>query len=156
MFEKVSTFQRFISEYKDSGKFYSVCSVGVPSKSCLEHLRKFRDKRIFYFGDLDAESLWVYLTFVFGNRKFGKNSKIKFNVKFAGLTPNDYDKFLSKKNVLIKIEPCEEKILEFISDIKISQLLDKIRFLKKGYKVEIEALSLIGFDKYFESKIKNL
>jgi len=57
---------------------------------------------------------------------------------------------------LIKIEPYEEKILEFISDIKISQLLDKIRFLKKGYKVEIEALYLIGFDKYFESKIKNL
>ena len=57
---------------------------------------------------------------------------------------------------MIKIEPYEEKILEFISDIKISQLLDKIRFLKKGYKVEIQALYLIGFDKYFESKIKNL
>lgn len=153
LFEKLNVFLQFIKTFSSSYKFYSICSIGVPSKRCLEHLKKFKNKQIFYFGDLDATSIWIYLTILFGDRKFGKNSKKKFNVKFTGLTPNDYKEFMSKRDVKIKIKDNEKRILEFIKQIDIKVLSDKISFLGDGYKMETEALFLVGFDKYFKSKM---
>lgn len=153
LFEKPHIFYKFINkQFIESMKFYSICSIGLPSKSCLEHLKRFRNKQIFYFGDLDSESLWCYLTFVFGNRNLEKKSKIKFNIKFAGLTVKDYKKFISKENVLIKMKPIEKRILKSINEINPKELIEEIKFLNKGYKVEMEAISKISFDKYFEFK----
>lgn len=156
LFEKFYIFYKFtIKQLLQPIKFYSICSVGFPSKSCLEYLRSFKNKQIFYFGDLDPESLYCYLTFVFGNRNFTK-SRRKFNIKFAGLTVEDYKKFLIRENVLIKINPTEKRVLKLINKIKLKEIAEEIQFLNKGYKVEIEAFSKVGFEKYFKLKIKNL
>jgi len=154
LFEKFNLFQQFIRTFPHSYKYYLICGCGVPSKSCLEHLKKFKNKQILYFGDLDAIGLWVYLTYVFGNRKFGKNSKKNFNIKFLGITPEDYRMVLNKKEIKIKIKDYEKKILEFIKKINNKAILDKISFLNKGYKIESEMLSVVGYDNYFKTIFK--
>ena len=150
LFEKFWAFQSFVRGFKNAHNFYVMCSCGVPSRQCLNHLRKLKGKKILYFGDLDPTSIYTYLSFVFCKRRFKAGDRKLFDVKFAGLTFEDCKRFLSLR-CRIKLNNKEEIVLSFVKGIGRG-LKKELSFLEKGYKVEMEALRP-KLEKYFKSKL---
>ncbi len=154
LFEKRLSFEKAVDTFKDPTRLF-ICSLGSPSTKCLNYLKSLQTKKILYFGDLDPTSFFTFLTFLYGKRKLTLKDKQKFNIKYAGVSLADYKKYLSGKNVLIKISDSEKKVLNFIEKFKTPQLKQELKFLKEtGNKVEIEATYLFDFVKYLKNKIE--
>lgn len=121
---------------------------------CLYFIKTLHSKNILYFGDLDATSIFTYLTFKYLKREPKNTDKPKLHVKFAGISMEDYNKYLHDKNCLIKISNQEQDVLGFIEDFKLLELKKELKFIKeKNAKVELEAMGLYGFEEYFKNKI---
>ena len=154
LFEKRLLFEKVVGTFKDPTRLF-ICSLGIPSTKCLNYIRTLRTKKILYFGDLDPVSFFTFLTFLYAKRKPAPKGKQEINIKYAGVSLMDYKKYLSDKNVLIKISDLEKIVLNFIEKFKIPQLRHEIEFLKKtGKKIEIEALNLLNLEMYLKDKIE--
>ncbi len=155
LFEKKWCFEKAVRCLNNFHQNLLVCSLGVPSNKCLNFIRKFEKKKAFYFGDMDPESIYTFLTFLFLKRRPSPKNKVKWTVKFGGLTLSDYKKYLkSKDNILIKLSNSEKDILEYIKDFKLQNLKRELQFLiRNNVKIEIEAINSYGFDNYLKDKV---
>lgn len=132
IFEKVWVFEH-AAELFD--RRLLICTRGVPSESCLNFIKWLGYKNFIYFGDLDPISIYIYLTLIYCKRKFSQRDKPKLKIKF-GLKLADFRKYIKK--AAIKLNRNELALLAFLKQIKPN--LKEIKFLERGFKVEIEAL----------------
>jgi len=151
IFEKPWVFKHATELFDDQ---FLICTAGVPSKSCLDFIKKLGRKKFLYFGDLDPISIYIYLTLIYCKRKFSLRDKPKLTVKFCGLRFADFKKYLTKK-ALIKLDQNELAVLDFLKQFKLPNLKRELKFLEGGFKVEMEALKN-QIDKYLKIKFNNL
>ncbi len=157
LFEKEVVFEEALRTVGVPSDFILISSLGVPSEKCLRFIENMESKNIFYFGDMDTISFFIYLTLIYNNRSPSPKDKKKTNVKFCGITLHDCKKYLSNKNVSIKLPDSELHILDFIKDFNIPELKNELEFLKeKDRKIEIDSLNLYGIEKYLKEKIIEL
>jgi DNA topoisomerase VI subunit A len=118
-----------------------VCSRGIPSKRLLDDLRRFRDKKVRYFGDLDPHSIYAYLAIKYLRQKPQTRDFQKSKVRFCAITASDFEKY-KLKEVGISLSNDEKLILGYLDLFGIPELRPEIELLKsQRKKFEIEGLS---------------
>ncbi len=155
-FEKGVALEKAIMTVKNSSDFLFISGLGVPSEKCLNFIKKLKPKKFVYFGDMDSVSFFTYMAFLYCRREPTPNNKTKLRIEYGGITLYDYGKYLAGKNAEIKISSEELAVLDFVKKFKFPQLEKELKFIeKKSVKVEMEAISLIGFEKYFRDKLNS-
>ena len=99
LFEKQAIFEKAIEsvEYITKRNSLFICGYGIPSESCIKYVGSLKFKKILYFGDLDAASFYIYLVFKYCKQMPTQKDKIKLSVRYAGVTVDDYNKYLFDK-----------------------------------------------------------
>jgi hypothetical protein len=128
LFEKRWVFEKAVDLFRNTKKLF-ICSLGIPSNKCLNSIKKIKTKKVIYLGDLDPISFLTYLTFLHLKRKPTPKDKIKIRINFAGITLPDYKRYLSNKDVLIKLPETEKIILDFVMKFKFNQLKQELKFI---------------------------
>jgi hypothetical protein len=158
IFEKDCAFESAIlSRAKNLSGSLLICTLGNPSKKCLEFISQYKSKKIFWLADLDTTSMFNYLSIktlkVFPKPK----DNLKINIQHAGLSHKVCLKNLDFNRVSIKLSDYEGIILDYLRKFNAPELKDEINFLEKGRKFEIEGFIGLhkggkeGLKKYLEN-----
>jgi len=144
IFEKGVMIETFNQKFP-SHNFYLVSGLGSPSKELLKHLYQYKKKRMFYFGDFDPTSFWIYFEYKYGKNFYNK----RLNVSYAGVTLEDTKKI---EKYSIKLTDYENQILSFLRNLKHKDLKKEINeLLISQRKFEIDAF-VQNLEEYFKNK----
>jgi DNA topoisomerase VI subunit A len=152
IFEKRCIFEIMIPDMRhpiDSARTLLISTFGVPSKKCLNFISKLKAPT-YYMGDLDPTSFYAYLTIKYLKRRVAPTDKVRFPIKFLGLTMEDIP---AKPDISIKLQKYELEVLEYIKQFKTPELKKELDFLTKT-SGKIEADGIYSVNKaYLKNKI---
>jgi len=140
IFEKAWVFQIAVKAFGDPHKHLFVCTVGIPSLTCLKFIKTIKAKRLIYLGDLDPTSLYIFLTLSHAKRIPKPKDKPKLKIEYGGVTFEDQKHFYTG-SPLIKMDNAEKAVLDWIEKFRLPKLKQETEFLKRtGMKAEIEGI----------------